>query len=144
MSRSGCWPRRSAGRDDQVVVVIRSMKHMWPDGHFNRRHMDTSAGVARLPGLSNRGASLPRCVGGYAENARQQVWQAAGRSRGVTGGWIPHPVDAKSAARCYLAALWQKQGGEEETFSPAALQLYLYTRSIFLTRLLSYAYPTVS
>ena len=56
------------------------------------------------------------------------------------GGIIP--LDAKSADSRCLSALWQKQGGEEETFSPAALRLYLYTRSIYLTRLLSYAYPT--
>jgi hypothetical protein len=52
-----------------------------------------------------------------------------------------HPVDAKSADSRYLSALWQKQGGEEETFSPAALRLYLYTHSIDLTRLPTYVHP---
>jgi hypothetical protein len=59
------------------------------------------------------------------------------------GKWQIWAIDAKSADSRCLSAPWQKQGGEEETFSPAALRLYLYTRSIYLTRLLSYAYPTL-
>jgi hypothetical protein len=66
---------------------------------------------------------------------------AAGRNWSVSGECGAIPVDAKSADSRCLSALWQKQGGEEETFSPAALRLYLYTRSSDLTRLLTYVHP---
>jgi hypothetical protein len=66
--------------------------------------------------------------------------QAAGKKSKGTSGY-GHPVDATSADSRYLSALWQKQGGEEEMFSPATLQLLFYRGSIYLTRRLSYVYP---